>query len=66
MHLDLTADESRVLYDMLSNHLPELRMEVARTDSHEYRHRLVERLNLCEKLLDQLADGPVPDASGSP
>jgi len=43
MRIDLTDDEARILGAMLRDYLPSLRREVARTDSHEFRHDLVKR-----------------------
>lgn len=56
MQLDLTDDEVRTLEGMLRDYLPDLRREVARTDSHEFRHELVKRQDLCERLLGMLAE----------
>jgi hypothetical protein len=54
MRIDLTDDEARILGAMLRDYLPSLRREVARTDSHEFRHYLVKRQDLCERLLGSL------------
>jgi hypothetical protein len=51
MHLDLTDDEALTLRDLIRSYLPDLRREVARTDAHDYRHDLVKRQDLCEKIL---------------
>ena len=56
MRIDLTDDEARILGAMLRDYLPSLRREVARTDSHEFRHDLVKRQDLCERLLGALDD----------
>jgi hypothetical protein len=56
MRIDLTDDEARILGAMLRDYLPSLRREVARTDSHEFRHDLVKRQDLCERLLGSLDD----------
>jgi hypothetical protein len=55
MQLILSTEESVILRDLLGSYLPELRREVARTDQHDFRHLLVQRLDLAERLLDQLA-----------
>jgi hypothetical protein len=55
MQLILSTEETVILRDLLSCYLPELRREVARTDQHDFRHLLVQRLDLAERLLDQLA-----------
>jgi hypothetical protein len=54
MQLDLTDDEALTLRDLMRSYLPDLRREVARTDAHDYRHDLVKRQDLCEKILATL------------
>ena len=54
MQIDLTNDDVEILRDLLDAYLPELRREVARTDSHALRHTLLPRQELCERLLAQL------------
>jgi hypothetical protein len=54
MQLTLTNDEAMMLREALASYLPELRREVARTESREYRHPLVERERLLERLVDEL------------
>ena len=56
MRLELSDEEARILYDLLHAHLPALRREVAGTDAHDLRHVLVQRQELCERLLPQLAE----------
>lgn len=50
MLLELTEQEARDLHDLLHDYLPVLRREVARTEAREFRHLLVQRLNLAERL----------------
>jgi hypothetical protein len=57
MQLDLSTEDAQVLRDLLDAYLPELRREVSRTESHALRHSLVQRQNLCERLLAQLSPG---------
>jgi hypothetical protein len=45
---------SRILRDLLHDYLPELKMEVARTDQRDLRHRLAQREDLAERLLEAL------------
>lgn len=54
MQLSLTEEEARTLRLLLHDYLPELRMEVARTDARDFRHELIKRQDLCERLLDDL------------
>jgi hypothetical protein len=54
MQLELTTDESETLRGMLHAYLPALRREVARTEERTLRHELVERQELCERLLARL------------
>jgi hypothetical protein len=55
MMLDLTEADARMLRELLQDYLPELKREVARTDVKTLRHELVQRQELCERLLDRLA-----------
>ena len=55
MMLDLTDQDARMLRELLQDYLPELKREVARTDVKTLRHELVQRQELCERLLDRLA-----------
>jgi hypothetical protein len=54
MQLALTELETDILRDLLLAYLPELEREVARTEQHTLRHALVQRLELVERLLEQL------------
>jgi hypothetical protein len=54
MQLELNDEEARTLRAMLDSYLPDLKREVARTDAHDYRHELVMRQELCERLIAQL------------
>ena len=55
MQIQLTDQEAHDLHDLLNDYLPMLRREVARTDSKEFRHLLVQRLDLVERIVDDLA-----------
>jgi hypothetical protein len=54
MDLMLSDDEVRTLRGLLSDYLPELKFEAARTDGAELRHLLFKRQTSCERLLDEL------------
>jgi hypothetical protein len=55
MQIHLTEQEAHDLHDLLHDYLPALRREVARTDAREFRHLLVQRLDLAERLLVDLS-----------
>ena len=59
MQLQLTDQEAHDLHDLLHEYLPMLRREVARTDSKEFRHLLVQRLDLVERLVQDLSLSPI-------
>ena len=54
MHLNLTDRDSELLRGVLQDYLPDLRREVARTEERAFRHEMVERQDLVERLLEQL------------
>ncbi len=55
MQLTLTTREVEILHGLLQDYLPDLKREVARTDQHELRHLFVERQELVERMLAQMA-----------
>lgn len=59
MHLELTDDDAQTLRALLRDYLPELKMEVARTEAREFRHEMVKRQEVCERLLGLLDKGSV-------
>lgn len=54
MQIQLNDQEARDLHDFPHDYMPELRREVARTDAKSFRHLLVRRLDLVERMLDEL------------
>ena len=54
MQLSLSDEETRTLRLLLHDYLPALRLEVARTDARDFRHELIKRQDLCERLLEDL------------
>ena len=54
MDVHLTDEEATLLRDLFQDYLPGLRREVARTEAKAFRHLLVQREELCERLLDLL------------
>jgi len=58
MRFELTTDEAATLRGFLSDSLPDLKREIARTEDHGFRHQLVVREELCERLIAQLGADP--------
>jgi hypothetical protein len=54
VRLQLTEDEAQTLGGLLRDYLPDFRREVARTEDHGFRHELIKRQDLCERLLGEL------------
>jgi len=58
MHVDLTAEEAATLKGLLNDCIPDLKREIARTEHHGFRHELVQREELCERLIARLDSEP--------
>lgn len=56
MQLQLTDQETHDLHGLLHDYLPALQREVARTDAKAFRHMLVQRLDLVERLVNALSE----------
>jgi hypothetical protein len=54
MELLLSDDDARMLRGVLSEHLQDMRREVAGTEAKDYRHELVLRQEVVERVLAQL------------
>jgi len=54
IHLDFSTEETKILGSVLESYLSELRMEIADTDSRDFRDMLKERKAVIEKTLDVL------------
>jgi hypothetical protein len=61
MDITLSAEDVQTMRGLSQDSLPQLRFEVARTDSREIRHLLVKRQELCERLLDAIGAAPAHD-----
>jgi hypothetical protein len=57
MQIDLTDEEARVLRELLDGVLPDLRREIARAEDRAFRHQLVLRQELAERLAARLGSG---------
>jgi hypothetical protein len=55
LDLDLTVDEIDVLRHVLESYLSDLRMEIADTDSFDFRKMLKHRKQVINKVLDGLS-----------
>jgi hypothetical protein len=63
-HITFTPEEAAALRDILRNYLSDLRMEIADTDSMQFREKLKHEEVLLKKLLQQLdAELASPGAS---
>jgi hypothetical protein len=58
MQFTLSDEETAILQGLLTDFLPELRREVARTEQREMRRLMVRRQELVERLLDLLGAPP--------
>jgi hypothetical protein len=54
MHVDLTTEEAATLKALLSDCIPDLKREIARAEDRRFRHQLVQREELCERLIPRL------------
>ena len=65
--ITLSQDEATILREALSSYLSNLRMEIANTDSWQFRQNLRREEVLLKKLLEQLdAELASPEASPQP
>ena len=62
MQIDLSDDEARVLRELLDGVLPDLKREIARAEDRTFRHQLVLRQELAERLASRLAGSSAPRA----
>lgn len=58
MQIQLSSEEARLLRDLLRDYLPSLQREVARTEAKDFRHELVQRQELAERILADLSGMP--------
>ncbi len=56
--LDLSPEDTRVLYDVLVSYLSDLRMEIANTDSYDFRQMLKQREDVLKRVIEQLRAQP--------
>jgi hypothetical protein len=59
VQIELDETEWHTLRLVFEDYLPQLRREVANTESVEFRHELVRREDVCEHLLDLLQQAEV-------
>ena len=55
MQLNLNDRDTELLRGLLQDYLPDLRREVARTEERTFRHEMVERQDMVERLIEQLS-----------
>jgi hypothetical protein len=54
MHVDLTTEEASRLKEVLRDCVTQLNREITRTEDRQFRHELVQREELCERLIARL------------
>ena len=54
LHLEMTDEEHQLLTNMLDEYLSDLRMEIADTDSLEYKEGLRHRKQVAQQLSEKL------------
>jgi hypothetical protein len=59
MQFELSHEDAHILRELLHDYLPELRLEVARTEARDFRHELLKRQNVCEHLVELLDQAEV-------
>jgi hypothetical protein len=57
MQVELTTEEASTLKALLRDTIPDLKREIARADDRQFRHELVQREELCERLIARLDNG---------
>ena len=65
MQVELTTEEATTLKGLLRDCVLDLKREMARTDDRQFRHELVQREELCERLITRL-DGDAPRTKSAP
>lgn len=58
MRVDLTDEEREILRTVLESYLSDLRMEIADTDSKDFREMLKQRKAVVRKVLDAMGGAP--------
>ncbi|MDX1661266.1 MAG: hypothetical protein R3326_05700 [Gemmatimonadota bacterium] len=58
MHVDLTGEEREILRTVLESYLSDLRMEIANTDSKDFREMLKQRKQVVRKVLEAAGGAP--------
>jgi hypothetical protein len=54
MQINLTDDDAHALRALLHDYLPQLHMEVARTEARDFRLELLKRQDVLERVLELL------------
>jgi hypothetical protein len=62
MQVELTTEEASTLKALLRDTIPDLKREIARADDRQFRHDLVQREELCERLIARLDTSRTPSA----
>jgi hypothetical protein len=62
LSLTLSAEERELLQDVLREEISDVRMEIADTDSHDYRAMLHRREDMLKQLAARLANDAEPES----
>jgi len=54
VELKLTDDEAKTLLNLIENYMPELEVEIHRTEEHEFREALEKKEKLLEDMVRRL------------
>ncbi len=57
--MELSAEETETLRDLLESELREIEVEVFRTDTHDFKEKLKHKRTILTSLLAKLAPAPV-------
>jgi hypothetical protein len=60
VQITLTSEEATTLREVLDNYVSELRMEIANTDSMDFREELKQKKEVLNRVIAQLVAGLAP------
>jgi hypothetical protein len=60
VQITLTLEEAATLQEVLASYVSELRMEIANTDSMDFREKLKQKKEVLNRVIGQLGAGSAP------